>query len=770
VSHTGRVESKTYNGYGQPLTHTDFKGQVSKYFYDTDPGRADPQNPSLRLGRLTAVEYYVNAGASTPAEAVQYRYDREGRQDNVIDSVAGTTDYGYDADGRLVRVMGAAGPAQTIHYGYDAATGRLTRMSTDKSEALYGHDKLGRLQTVTLTKRDGVTLTNQERTEYAFDLAGNLMTITQKVGTPVVLTSTLGYDALNRLTSRVNKDGANNTLSSFTYTRLADGQISGLTETVKQPGGTFVDTTATYTYDALNRLVREEVNTAGTADDYTIDYTLDLVSNRVKKLTTRGSGVVERVEGTFDARDRLTQEQIYNAAVGGTLLDTITNGYDHNGSLTLRQTTSGSKTEQTWDLRGRQSGATVYQLQSGVWVVQTTASYQYTAEGIRSRVTENGTTTLHTIDGLSPSGYAQVIEERTLAGALLASYAYGASLDPISQWRSGQVMNLYLGDGHSGVRQAIDLAAAVLLAQRFDAFGNTVAAAGTLVNQIGYRGERFDPTLGQYYLRARFYDPRTGRFTAMDPFAGNMTNPAQSMRYGYAGANPVLRMDPSGKDFFSALGALVVGAIQGIGRGLSAVGNFATYLSAKATIWLYAVFAPLVAQWNRVLGWLNTAWTRIASLPGAVWDRIRTTFSAAQQTFSRLVPGGGLQAHEGVNRGHTLARHVAQSSSQLQARLASQNIQAASTFADRASAEEAIAIAIENRAAQIDTWLRGGAPRLDFVEGFNYNIGVTLVRGQDALTTASNTFVLLVRDASMSIGYRVQTAYPTLAEVRLPRP
>jgi hypothetical protein len=127
-----------------------------------------------------------------------------------------------------------------------------------------------------------------------------------------------------------------------------------------------------------------------------------------------------------------------------------------------------------------------------VWVVQTAAGYQYTPEGIRSLMTENGTTTVYTIDGMSPSGYAEIVEEHTLAGVLLASYVYGANLDPISQWRQGQGEILYLDDGHSGVRQAVDLAAAVLLAQRFDAFGNTVATAGTLINSIGYRGERFD--------------------------------------------------------------------------------------------------------------------------------------------------------------------------------------------------------------------------------------------------------------------------------------
>jgi RHS repeat-associated protein len=340
-------------------------------------------------------------------------------------------------------------------------------------------------------------------------------------------------------------------VSDFQYGRRPDGQILTVAESVKQPDGTFVDTDHTYTYDALNRLTREEIATSAAGGDYATDYVLDLVGNRVRKVTAKEGGAVERVDGTFDARDRLTEEKVYDAAVGGTLQDTITYGYDHNGSLTLRQPTTGSRTQQTWDLRNRLTGATVSQFQSGVgWAVQTSASYQYTADGIRSRVTENTVPTLYTIDGLSPTGYAQVVEERTAGGVLVASYVYGASLDPVSIHRVGAETGVYLGDGHSGVRQVLNAAGGtVFAAYRYDAFGNKVMDAGTFINPVGYRGERFDATLGQYYLRARFYDPRMGRFVQVDPFAANYSDPLQTMRYGYSGANPIMHLDPSGQFF-----------------------------------------------------------------------------------------------------------------------------------------------------------------------------------------------------------------------------
>jgi len=51
---------------------------------------------------------------------------------------------------------------------------------------------------------------------------------------------------------------------------------------------------------------------------------------------------------------------------------------------------------------------------------------------------------------------------------------------------------------------------------------------------------------GQQYLRARFYDPASGTFNRLDPYAGNLADPQSLHKYLYSHANPVAFSDPSG--------------------------------------------------------------------------------------------------------------------------------------------------------------------------------------------------------------------------------
>jgi RHS repeat-associated protein len=81
----------------------------------------------------------------------------------------------------------------------------------------------------------------------------------------------------------------------------------------------------------------------------------------------------------------------------------------------------------------------------------------------------------------------------------------------------------------------------------YDAFGNSVSTSGSTPNNYLYRGEQFDPDLGLYYLRARYYNPLTGRFMSRDPEQGNPYDPKSLHKYLYAGGDPVNAIDPTGR-------------------------------------------------------------------------------------------------------------------------------------------------------------------------------------------------------------------------------
>ena len=81
----------------------------------------------------------------------------------------------------------------------------------------------------------------------------------------------------------------------------------------------------------------------------------------------------------------------------------------------------------------------------------------------------------------------------------------------------------------------------------YDAFGNEVNHTGSTPNNYLYRAEQYDSDLGLYYLRARYYNPLTGRFLSRDPEDGVITDPASLHKYMYAGGDPVNRVDPRGR-------------------------------------------------------------------------------------------------------------------------------------------------------------------------------------------------------------------------------
>jgi RHS repeat-associated protein len=83
----------------------------------------------------------------------------------------------------------------------------------------------------------------------------------------------------------------------------------------------------------------------------------------------------------------------------------------------------------------------------------------------------------------------------------------------------------------------------------------------TTIHPFGYTGRRWDPDLGLYYYRARWYDPALGTFLETDPIGSlDYIN-----LYSYVGLEPGNGTDPSG--LAGAAGAVEIFAAAGAGEG-----------------------------------------------------------------------------------------------------------------------------------------------------------------------------------------------------------
>ena len=79
------------------------------------------------------------------------------------------------------------------------------------------------------------------------------------------------------------------------------------------------------------------------------------------------------------------------------------------------------------------------------------------------------------------------------------------------------------------------------------------------------------PSTGLVYMRARYYDPETGRFTQHDPAPYGMEVLwGQNNRWAYCANDPVNGTDPSGEFAWAVLGAV----LTVVGTGLVLAGQF----------------------------------------------------------------------------------------------------------------------------------------------------------------------------------------------------
>jgi RHS repeat-associated protein len=150
------------------------------------------------------------------------------------------------------------------------------------------------------------------------------------------------------------------------------------------------------------------------------------------------------------------------------------------------------------------------------------------------------------------------------------SYLYG--LGRIGQQNTVD-WQYYLGDALGSVRQLSGIAGGITLARSYEPFGNLLNSEGKEITPYAFTGEWSEPS-GLIYLRARYYDPVTGRFLSKDPVRGFINHSGTLNPYTYAVNNPLRFIDPSGE--FGIEIILGMGLLNG---GISSLGNLVSQLS-----------------------------------------------------------------------------------------------------------------------------------------------------------------------------------------------
>jgi hypothetical protein len=118
--------------------------------------------------------------------------------------------------------------------------------------------------------------------------------------------------------------------------------------------------------------------------------------------------------------------------------------------------------------------------------------------------------------------------------------------------------------------------------------------------------------------------------------------------------------------------------------------------------------------------------------------------------------------------GHTLARHVGRTDSQLLDRLAREpRISAASTYTDRATADLVVGLALEGERGRVDAWRRRSGSRLNLVLHVDAPrgppIGRVMRRGSRRSFPATSALVVLRWNEGLQDFY-VLTSYPETRE------
>lgn len=548
-------------------------GSLAEIFYDyasqitsaTDPNSNSSSYQYDLVGRLTQHVNALNGTAFTgynlngeitsvtaPNNAnTTYAVDDLGNKLSEASPDRGATNYGYDANGNLTSKTDARGitasiaydvlnritnifyptPGEDVSYSYDTCqSGRLCGVVDSSGAWNYSYDPFGRVSSTGWTVQG-----NTYTTSYTWTPVDQLASVTYPSGRTVVY----ARNAVGQI-SAVTSNGAN-VSSGRTY--RADGLLAGQTY-----GNGLNETRA---YDLQGRLSAWAL--AGTDNR---SYTYDPNSN-ILGITGLPSATY-----SYDALNRLSTEvgQGFSYDANGNRLSDANGSYVYTPNS--NRMTSSPQGDVAIDAAGLttadQSGSRVFSYNQGGRLVSVTAggntvgSYSYDYQGRRSsKVTGSGSTLFHfDLDG-------NLIAETDSNGVVAKEYVWAGPV-PLAQIESGTTTYL-AADQINTPRIGTNSFGALVWRWDGGAFGESSPVVQAVTVNLRFPGQYFDTETGLHQNWNRDYLPASGRYMESDQIGlvgGGNT-------YGYVNGNPMIYADQRGLDRQATGPAVVITDMTG---------------------------------------------------------------------------------------------------------------------------------------------------------------------------------------------------------------
>ena len=583
-----RSTTFTYNAARQPTSVVDPNGDAIHYDYDlvgnllsyTDPLNQTNQFVYDDLNRL--IEDIDSLGQSR-----SYVYDAVDNVTQLTDRNGLVRNFSYDLMDQLVQEewIENSMSVRAIDFEYDLV-GNLVAASDPDSNYAFSYDPLGR---VTEVDNQGTPNLPDIVLTYSYDPVGNVTTVSDSWGVTVDSI----YNDLNLVDTRTWHGAAvDDSLIRFSYD--ARGQFSEI-QRFADAAGTLRVSRTTHQRDSVGRLTGLTHRDAMDAVMADYDYQYDLVDSLIQEthhgntsnyqydladqLIDADLGSLPDESYSYDANGNRNSAG-YIVGSGNRILSdgTFDYAYDAEGNLiTKTEIATGIVSTFVYDHRNRLTHVEK-RSNGGILLSELTFVYDVFDRLIGRIVDADG-------EGMGASDAKWTVYDGDHAwadfdasGTIVARYLFGDQIDQIlARYRPGEGTAWYLTDRLGTVRDIIDDTGGLIDHIDFGSFGQVLyesdSAAG---DRFKFTGREFEPLLGMYHYRARFYDPQLGRFISQDPlsFAAGDSN-----LYRYVGNDPLNAIDPYGLAATegSTLQRFVAGTVAGVVSGIVCRGAHAFY-------------------------------------------------------------------------------------------------------------------------------------------------------------------------------------------------